>query len=442
MKEVNVDLPVVYSTKKVTPFGGMRLLKDFMDKLGFLDLLNEADLPQSGSNRGYAAKQIILDFWLSIWTGASRFIHADWLRYDDVLMEIFGLKQLPSQSTYSRFFNKFSWSRNEAVFAESQRRFFDYVRCDSLTVDLDSTVITRYGEQEGARKGYNPRKRGRNSHHPLMAFVPQLKLVANAWLRPGDTADISSYEPFMRETFDQVLVDHTVGLVRADSGFYSDDLLRWLEAKSLNYIVAVKFYSTIVNQVSIANDWHEIAPGLDYATFQYRSASGINRRYVVIRKDTVRRPRASGKTLDLFGEEPLHHYRYSCFVSNLGLPGDQIWQIYKSRADCENRIKELKSDFGLDNFCLSSFWGTEAAFRLMVMAYNIISLFRHFGLQSSKAQTLQTIRVHCFALGAWTSSHAKKKVLKVSLPVKRRAWMEGIFGQIRGLDPPFLFPNA
>lgn len=42
---------------------------------------------------------------------------------------------------------------------------------DNFILDLDSIVITRYGEQEGAKKGYNPNKRGRLSHHPLIAFV-------------------------------------------------------------------------------------------------------------------------------------------------------------------------------------------------------------------------------------------------------------------------------
>ena len=36
-----------------------------------------------------------------------------------------------------------------------------------LTLTLDSTVVVRYGhKQAGAELGYNPKKRGRRSHHP------------------------------------------------------------------------------------------------------------------------------------------------------------------------------------------------------------------------------------------------------------------------------------
>ena len=68
---------------------------------------------------------------------------------------------------------------------------------------------------------------------------------------------------------------------------------------------------------------------------------------------------------------------------------DVIWNMYNQRADCENRIKELKQDFGLDNFCLKDFWATEASFRFIMVAYNIISLFRFFALQSHKRSTLK-----------------------------------------------------
>jgi hypothetical protein len=36
---------------------------------------------------------------------------------------------------------------------------------------FDSSVLVRYGEQEGAKKGYNPAKHGRPSHSPLLAFL-------------------------------------------------------------------------------------------------------------------------------------------------------------------------------------------------------------------------------------------------------------------------------
>lgn len=51
------------------------------------------------------------------------------------------------------------------------RWFFDTVSALlSITLDMDSTVITRHGQQQGTARGYSPNKRGRLSNHPLLAL--------------------------------------------------------------------------------------------------------------------------------------------------------------------------------------------------------------------------------------------------------------------------------
>jgi len=432
-----VNLPIEYSSKAVTPFGGMSLMKRFVDQVGIREKLNTLPLPQPGSNRGYDPRHIIECFWLSIWTGASRYIHCDWLRYDKVLQSIFGWQNMPSQSTYSRFFGKFSQSMNTEVFPELQHWFFDQLNTGALTIDFDSTVITRYGQQEGSAKGYNPNKRGRNSHHPLMAFVSQTRMVANAWLRPGNTADSSSCKSFMQETFKEVLKDKDVGLVRADSGFYTEEIMSYLEEERLNYILAVRMYPNVKSEVWGLKDWVEITKGIELNEMKFSHENGKDRRYIIVRKRVDIRPDATGK--QLFEDEP--GYRYSCYVTNMDLPLDQIWNIYNSRADCENRIKELKNDFGLESFCLQDFWATEASFRWIMVAYNLMSLFRHFALNHHKRATLSTLKSYCFALGAWTANHANKMTLKISLPSKRRPWLDGIFAQVANSSPPFVYSN-
>lgn len=433
-----VNLPIEYSDKQVTPFGGMSLMKRFIDQTGIRDFLDKLDLPQPGSNRGYSPVHIIESFWLGIWTGASRYIHCDWLRYDRILHSIFGWEQMPSQSTYSRFFGKFSQKRNTEVFPCLQHWFFDQIKVDNITVDFDSTVITRYGEQQGSAKGYNPNKRGRNSHHPLMAFISQTRMVANAWLRPGNTADSSSCKAFMQETFDEVLKDKKVGLVRADSGFYTEELLSYLEEENHKYIMAVRMYPNVKSSVYGLGDWVSLTKGIELNQMLFKHEDGKLRRYIVVKKQVDIRPKSGGKLLF----EDLPGYRYSCYVTNLDLPLDQIWNIYNTRADCENRIKELKQDFGLENFCLQDFWATEASFRFIMVAYNLMSLFRHFALNHHNRATLKTLKVYCFALGAWTVNHANKKVLKIALHTKRRPWLDGIFAQIKNTSPPFQYSNA
>lgn len=100
-------------------------------------------------------------------------------------------------------------------------------------------------------------------------------------------------------------------------------------------------------------------------------------RFVVVRQH-VRRPSSVGKRLSLFAEDAdLQGWRYGAMVTDLSLPAVEVWRLYRGRVDCENRSKELKVDFGLDNFVLRDFWATEAALGVAMLGYNLMSVFRH-----------------------------------------------------------------
>ena len=73
----------------------MKLLKDFIDKTNVISNLKEVNLPQLGSNAGYNPVNIIQGFWLAIFTGTSRYIHADFFHKFDMETnsEIFPLLQ-------------------------------------------------------------------------------------------------------------------------------------------------------------------------------------------------------------------------------------------------------------------------------------------------------------------------------------------------------------
>ena len=77
-----------------------------------------------------------------------------------------------------------------------------------------------------------------------------------------------------------------------------------------------------------------------------------------------------------------------------------------------------------------------------MVAYNLMSLFRHFGLNSHNQATLATLRSYCFAIGGWISHHARKRVLKLSLPRQKRPWMDAIFRQIKARPPSLAYSIA
>lgn len=441
---MSMEFDISYTSKEITPWGGMVFLKQMLEKIGFRKLVeNNSDLPVSGSNRGYKTVTIVEGFITSIWCGANRFLHTEVTRHDAALGKIFQWKNTPGQDTYKRFFSKFSQATNQKVSDYFYSWFFENVKFDNFTLDIDSSVMTRYGEQEGAKKGYNPSKRGRSSHHPLIAFIAEVKLVANMWLRSGNTSSANNFLSFLEDTLSK-LKNKTIGLIRLDSGFFQSNILDYLEEKIMNYVVAVKFSQPIQRLIHSCENWIILDTGIEICERIYQSDSWQKpRRIVVVRQRIKDRPKAPGKQLVLFAEEEIYrNYRYSAYVTNLNLPAAEIWRLYRGRGDAENRIKELKYDFGFDSFNLNDFFATEAALTFAMIAYNLMSLFRMFVLQEKTQKTLSTLRYRTFAIGAYFEKVNDRLVLKIALNKKRRAWFSGLWNFSNGYQFPFQFPIA
>ncbi len=415
-----------------------------LQKIKFRELIEDnLDLPVPGSNRGYQASTIIESFITSIWCGANRFMHTEVTRHDAALGKIFGWKHTPGQDTYKRFFGKFTQATNQAVGDYFYTWIFDNFRFDHFTLDVDSTVMTRYGQQQGAKKGYNPKKKGRNSHHPLIAFIDDVKLVANMWLRSGNTSSANNFLPFLEDTLAK-LKNKTVGLLRLDSGFCQSDILDYVEQKHLDYIVAAKFTHPIQRLIAGDNKWVTLDNGIQICEQDYQSEVWQKpRRIVIVRQKIKDRPQATGKQLKLFAEEEVYrNYRYSAYVTNLNFAASDVWRLYRGRAEAENRIKELKYDFGFDSFNLNNFYATEAALTFAMIAYNLMSLFRTFILQEKTQKTLSTLRYRTFAMGAYFVKINGKNVLKIALSKKRRAWFSGLWNYTKIFEYPFVYSNA
>ena len=439
-----MEFEISYTSKEITPWGGMVFLKQMLQKIGFRKLVeNNPDLPVSGSNRGYTTSTIVEGFITSIWCGANRFLHTEVTRHDAALGKIFEWKNTPGQDTYKRFFSKFTQATNQKVSDYFYSWFFENITFDNFTLDVDSSVMTRYGEQEGAKKGYNPSKRGRASHHPLIAFIADVKLVANMWLRSGNTSSANNFLSFLEDTLSK-LKNKTIGLIRLDSGFFQSDILDYLEEKVMNYVVAVKFSQPIQRLIHSSTNWIVLDTGIEICEQIYQSDSWKKpRRIVVVRQKIKDRPKAPGKQLALFAEEEIYKsYRYSAYVTNLNLPAAEIWRLYRGRGDAENRIKELKYDFGFDSFNLNDFFATEAALTFAMIAYNLMSLFRMFVLQEKTQKTLSTLRYRTFAIGAYFEKVNERLVLKIALNKKRRAWFSGLWNFSKEYNFPFQYSNA
>jgi len=156
-------MQVEFTDKKISPWGGIYLFKELYSKLNLREFLSSLPLPTKGSNRSIDPRDIIESFMVSVILGSRRLSHSGMLRVDEVIREIFDWKHgAPSASTLSRFFKKWDKTRNDGVFPKLQKKIFEHVKVAKMTIDIDSTIITRHGHQELAHRGYILRIKGRD----------------------------------------------------------------------------------------------------------------------------------------------------------------------------------------------------------------------------------------------------------------------------------------
>ena len=435
------DYDIKFVNKEITPFGGLSLFLKMLDRCHFDEQLVKSGIPSQGSNRGYNPVQIILGLFAGVWCGASRFGHLDIVRYDTALCNLLGWNRGAGHRAYQRYLNKFSQATNQRVFSELFSWFFSELVFDNYTLDFDSTVMVREGSQEGAAKGYNPKRPGRPSHHPLLAFVSDVRMIANYWLRPGNTSASTNCLSFLEDTLSR-LPDKRVGLIRMDSGFFSGNILGYLEQRQLSYIIACRLNNRIKYSLTHEKTWVEVADGLEIAETTYQAEHWDSpKRIVMVRQEVKKRPKAAGKQvreLELFeDEQDFGKYRYSCFVTNLALPAKIVYDSYRGRADSENRIKELKYDFSIDDFVSHNFWATEACGNFIVMAYNFMSLFRHALINSDKKKFLKTIRYELISTPAYLGKKKDKHILYLARSLKTRKSFLSIWEKLKDFSLPY-----
>ncbi len=154
------------------------------------------------------------------------------------------------------------------------------------------------------------------------------------------------------------------------------------------------------------------------------------RRLVVVRELIQDRPEARGRRLF-----EIPGYTFHAVVTTLPLPPEDVWRFYNSRADSENRLKELKDDFGARGFSLQAFDGTEAAFRLICFLFNLVALFKRDITRNERPQ-LATLRARLLVVGAILGARDRRPVLRLGLTGRVQARFTALLDRVAALASP------
>jgi hypothetical protein len=438
------QVPITFTNKPITAWGGLAsVIGKLLEVLEFRSWVESAIPIQERSNNAKGIYEKVLATFLTVLCGGERFSHLSWWGHGiEAIKNVFDVQWLPkAPSTLTRFWGKICTQYLSERLGEAARQLaIAIVMWQGIVEDnlnLDSSVLPRYGNQEGAKVGYNPKKRGRPSHHPLIAFLGS-GYVLNVWNRSGNTGTGQGSVDFFHQTRLLLGEDFQVNRVLCDSGFYLIDFIEYLESESYIYIIAVPISRAIQRAILGVKDWKKISKGIEVGEFEFEHLDKKwthPRRYVVVRQSIYKRPKALGKQPNLFQDlEDWSQYRISVMITNdLESRPEEIWREYRPRANDENVIKDLKEGYGFETFNLRSFWATEAVLMMIGLVFhNLIVYLNRTILNPNRPQEqLKTLRHKYLIIPGWLGSGGGKKILRLSIQERRmRAKMVSILKRI------------
>ena len=405
-----------FEESHITHFGGMWLIQRFCNRLKLRHLLQQ-HVRIDYRTGGYYPSELLLALMFSIIMGLRRINKTEILQYNGAFLEMLGLSRFPDQSTLRRFLKRLPPKviRRLVRLHDSLRAYLYPMPRPrtTLTFDLDSVVLVVYGKAEGARVGYNPKKPGRRSYHPLLCFEAHRQEFWHGSLRKGNAYTSSGAVPFLKTCLKKVPGNIARSRIRfrMDSGFYSNKIIRFLEEEGVGYAIVAKEYRNIRARAQSCR-FQRLGNGWEVAEFweKVHQKWGKKHRFVVVRRPIPEDPIEAAQ-LTLFKDRK---YLYHVFVTNLELDPWRVYLFYNPRAAVEKNIRELLYDYPMGKIPTETWTANVAFFQLLLFAANIVHWFKRLCLPKNYHNaTLDTIRTDFIVLPARLVREHKRNVVKL-----------------------------
>jgi len=404
-----------FEESHLTHFGGMWLIQQFCQRLRLRYRLQRyLHLKQHPGD--YPPHELILALLFAIIMGLRRINKTEILQYNGAFLEMLGLERFPDQTALRRFLKRLSPEdiRQLARLHDSLRAWlFELPEPrHSLVFDVDSVVLVVYGHAGGAAVGYNPKKRGRRSYHPVFCFESQWHEFWHGSLRPGNAGAATGIIGFLQRCLAKVpgTIARQRIRFRMDSGFFGKRVVEFLDRHGYGYVIVAKESRTIkararqLSFTTLQNGWED-------GEFTYRPGKWKRpHRFIVVRRPIPEDPEEA-RHLTLFRDR---RYFYHVFVTNLELTTWRVYLFYNGRANIEKNNREFLYDYPLGKIPTQSWTANVAFFQLLLLAADLVHWFRRLCLPASyTTATLDTIRTDFLLLPAKLVRAHKQNILKL-----------------------------
>ena len=427
----NRFLRVAFQGSRVTSNGGLILVRELDERLGFGELIEQHLTDSRANNARFSFADLLRQSVYSRLAGYEDVNDAEQLSQDPTFRLIGSEKDwdrgaaLPSRlQTFET--ELLAEEENFAGLARVNRELIGRAEAiDSphrTVLDMDSTEIPVYGEQENS--AYNGHFESM-CYHPLLLFNRDGDCLA-AKLRPGNVHSAEDWKELLLSEIERQQKLGKEVVFRADAAFAKPEIYEALEERGVKYAIRIP------SNDNLERDIAELVPRpvgrpskkplVEYKGFLYQAAGWKTARRVVAKVE--------------------HHQgelfpRVGFIVTNLTLPSRAVVRFYNKRGTAEQWIKEGKQAVKMTRLSCHRFRSNEVRLWLTIIAYNLGNLWRRLVLpQRIGNWSLTSLQQRLVKTGGRLIKHARYYWLLLAESHLTRRLFASMLGRINGLSLP------
>jgi DDE family transposase len=371
----NSSLRVDFQGSRVTSDGGLMVVRELDERLGFSELIAQhVTDSRRGKNTQLPLADLLRQSVYSRLAGYEDVNDAERVSQDPTFRLIGSAKIWERGAALTSRLQSFETEilaeeENFAGLAAINRELIARAEAiDSpqrVVLDMDSTEIPVYGRQE--QSAYNGHFES-TCYHPLLLFNREGDCLA-VKLRPGNVHSAEGWEELLVPELERQQEQGKEVAFRADAAFAKPEIYDALEARGVKYAIRLPANDKLEEDIAelltrpVGRPSHK--PVVWYKSFQYQAASWKTARRVVAKVEF--------HCGELFP-------RVGFIVTNLQTNSRAVVRFYNKRGTAEQWIKEGKQAMKMTRLSCHRFRSNEVRLWLSVIAYNLGNLWRRLVL--------------------------------------------------------------
>ena len=409
------------SNDLLTSRAGLVCVAELMKSLDFSGLV-DMHFPVPGSNRGFKPSAFVNSLVLMLHDGGECLDDLRHLRADTGLRGLLSLKDVPQADSAGDWLRRLGQQGVSSV-AEINRSLLNaslHHRTE-VTLDIDATEIC--SARRGARYTYNKNQ----GFMPMVGHIAETGQIVASDFRAGNVAPAKDNMAFIERCQQALPKGVSITHLRIDAAGYQSAIIRHCLDKRIEFAIRARMSQNLRSLITNRpeSDWQPLIGRNGKARHGESSCqvvhtmSGLESPFIVI----VQRKALRGQVdlpFDIAAEvveEVIHDgYLYRAIATNrTELSNSELIHWYNQRAEhSENRIKELKLDFGARQLPCGDFDANALYFAICTLACNLFALMRMLLPAQWEACRATTIRWRLYALAGKVVRHGRSVTLKLT----------------------------